>query len=236
MTATADEPALAWQSAEAALEPWFESEERFENLPPQLLALFRRAMPPAAEVVVFLSSEMLVQLWNNGTPNQRRQLARQRDYDTHPGLTEAHQMMWEKMAAVERWRLVASNKSEADREARDVIEQDQKIAGALKELSDAEVVLQREAKRLGLSSDASAKVNPPPWGKLLHWWTTVYLPLYSDPDLRPNTKTQREHARAHFHDYAPPSEDTMQELRKNEATPPEWREVGRRAKSKRTIE
>lgn len=227
MDEAGDKSTIGWQSAEAALEPWFQSEENFEKLPKDLQALFGRATLPASDVVVHL--------WNNCSPDQRRQIARQRDYDTHPGLAKSHQAMWEKMAAVERWRRVASNKSEADREARDVKEQDEKIAGALKELNEAEVLLHRAARNLGLAPDASAKRNPPPPGKLLHWWTKVYLPLYPDPDDRPNTEDQRSHAAAAFPKYAPPSVEMMQELRKHEATPREWREVGRRPKSKREI-
>jgi hypothetical protein len=70
-----------------------------------------------------------------------------------------------------------------------------------------------------------------PYPKLLRWWTTDYLPRYPEPDKRPNVETQRTDAAAAFPDHTPPTERTMQRLRADKDTPPEWRDVGRRPKS-----
>jgi hypothetical protein len=70
-----------------------------------------------------------------------------------------------------------------------------------------------------------------PFQKLLGWWTKEYLPRYPDPDKRPNVAKQQNDAAAAFPDHAPPTARTMQHLRANKATPPEWRDVGRRPTS-----
>jgi hypothetical protein len=70
-----------------------------------------------------------------------------------------------------------------------------------------------------------------PYPKLLRWWTTDYLPRYREPDKRPNVETQRTDAAAAFPDHTPPTVRTMQRLRADKDTPPEWRGVGRRPKS-----
>ena len=70
-----------------------------------------------------------------------------------------------------------------------------------------------------------------PYSKLLHWWIAEYLPQHPEPDKRPNVERQRTDAAAAFPDHAPPPETTMQRLRADKGTPPEWRDVGRRPKS-----
>ena len=131
-----------YQSAEVTLAPVFESRRKFKNLPKEFQVLFRRGEPQTLEVAAVL--------WNQSTPDQRRELARQRDYQTHPRLEAAHKVMWDKMAAVDRWERVASNKPEADRDARDVTAQDEALDRARKELANAEAVLNKLAKNLDL--------------------------------------------------------------------------------------
>jgi hypothetical protein len=74
-----------------------------------------------------------------------------------------------------------------------------------------------------------------PYSELLHWWTAEYLPQHPEPDKRPNVETQRTDAAAAFPEHAPPTERTMQNLRADKDTPPEWTESGRRPKSNERI-
>jgi hypothetical protein len=150
-----DAGTCGWSSMEHGLDPYYESATKSGDQPEDFQAIFRSGK-------MMLKPEELSFLWDHSSPGQRRQLMRWRDYQNHPALTQAHEVVWEKMAAIERWRRVASNKSEADREARDVKLQDEELARALKELAAAEAVLEQTAADLGLGwSDGEAEMPEP---------------------------------------------------------------------------
>ena len=152
MTEADGDNSAAWVSAEAALEPWFESDCKFEDLPSELQALFRRGEFPIAGFVPYL--------WNESGPQRRREIARQRDFKTHPDLAEAQEAVFQAVGEVNDRRRVATAKRLEDRDARDVIAQRQDVREAEGHLRAAEVTLDAMARRLGLTSRKLAAPTP----------------------------------------------------------------------------
>lgn len=76
---------------------------------------------------------------------------------------------------------------------------------------------------------APAPKPPVAEAALTAWWKG-YLKQHPNPDKRPDVAEQRAVAAAHFPNHAPPNERSMQKLRNDRNTPPEWREGGRRPK------
>ena len=164
----ADENAtILWRSAEIELEPWFDSGLPFERMPEELQALLstrgRAALP------------WLVALWNDAGPLRRREIARQRDFTTHPDLTAAQEAVFQATGEVHDRRRVATAKRLEDRDARDVIAQRQDVLEAEGRLRAAEVTLDTMARRLGLNSgelEAPAPLLKPVTSKDLPEWLT----------------------------------------------------------------
>lgn len=121
----------------ASVEPWFDREEKFAELPEDIQKRIKRGA-------------MLAVLWDVLSPFRRRSMAQERDIQAHPGLAPERDALWKKSREVAECELIASDIARAKRTMADVKMQEEDLRGLRKEEASLTATLQRKAQSLGL--------------------------------------------------------------------------------------
>jgi len=122
----------------SAIEPWFDREEKFAELPEDIQKRIKRG------------AWMLAVLWDVLSPFRRRSMAQERDIQAHPGLAPERDALWKKSREVAECELIASDIALAKRTMADVKMQEKNLRGLRKKEASLTATLQRKAQSLGL--------------------------------------------------------------------------------------
>ncbi len=95
------DPNTSWQLADVAVDPWFDSNRTFHELPEEIQAQLNQGLMPL--------------LWDRSSPRQRRKIRREWHDQHHPALAQAHEAVWEKMDALNDCERTASRIALEDR-------------------------------------------------------------------------------------------------------------------------
>lgn len=120
----------------AALEPWFDSEKPFAELPEAVQERIQRILGPAMAAVLSTVS----------SPRRRRSMAQHWDIQNHSGLALERSVLWKKNQEAADCERTASRIPLEERTMKDVKSQEKELRKLRKELAALEVELQQKAQ------------------------------------------------------------------------------------------